>query len=244
MLAKQDWRILTNPDSLVARVYKARYFPHDDILNSKKGYNPSYAWRSIHNSLEVIRKGTIWRVGNGRKIHLWEDKWLPMPTTFKVISPPSYFRDFPMVSSLIDEDTKWWKADIVYSLFLPFEANTILSIPLSYILPEDILIWTGNKHGTFTVKSAYHIALSMVIPPDEDECSSNSSNSLIWKRIWHQKVPPKLKVFAWRICVNGLPTMENLSHRGITCSSFCPIYDKAIETTTHALFYCDHAKLT
>ena len=67
MLAKQDWRILTNPDSLVARVYKARYFPHDDILNSKKGYSPSYAWRSIHNSLEVIRKGTIWRVGNGVK---------------------------------------------------------------------------------------------------------------------------------------------------------------------------------
>ena len=84
----------------------------------------------------------------------------------------------------------------------------------------------------------------MVIPPDEGECSSNSSKSLIWKRIWPQKVPPKLKVFAWRFCVNGLPTMENLSHRGIACSRFCPIYDKAIETTRHALFHCDHAKLT
>ena len=100
-----------------------------------------------------------------------------------------------MVSSFIDEDTKWWKVDVVRSLFLPFEANTILSIPLSYNLPEGSLIWTGYKHGTFTVKSAYHIALSMVIPPNEGECSSNSSKSLIWKRIWHQKVPPKLKVF-------------------------------------------------
>ena len=44
MLAKQGWRILTNPYSLVAWVYKARYFPCDDILNSKKGYSPSYAW--------------------------------------------------------------------------------------------------------------------------------------------------------------------------------------------------------
>ena len=43
MLAKQGWRILTNPDSLVARVFKAKYFPYDDILNSKKGSNPSYA---------------------------------------------------------------------------------------------------------------------------------------------------------------------------------------------------------
>ena len=44
MLAKQGWRILTNRDSLVARVFKAKYCPYDDILNSKKGSNPSYAW--------------------------------------------------------------------------------------------------------------------------------------------------------------------------------------------------------
>lgn len=65
MLAKQGWRILKNPDTLMAWVYKARYFPFDDVLNSKKGSNPSYAWRSIHNSLDVIKKGTRWWVGNG-----------------------------------------------------------------------------------------------------------------------------------------------------------------------------------
>ena len=58
MLAKQGWRILTNPNSLMARVYKAKYIPHVDVLNSKKGSNLSYAWCSIYNSLEVIRKGT------------------------------------------------------------------------------------------------------------------------------------------------------------------------------------------
>ena len=87
MLAKQGWRILTNPKSLMARVYKAKYLPHDEVLNSKKGSNPSYAWRCIHNNLEVIRKGTRWRVGNGRRIHIWDNKWLPTPTTHKVISP-------------------------------------------------------------------------------------------------------------------------------------------------------------
>ena len=87
ILAKQGWRILQNTNSLVARVYKARYFPSNYVLNSKKDSNPSYAWRSIYNSLEVIRKGTRWRVGNGRRIHIREDKWLPTPTTYKVISP-------------------------------------------------------------------------------------------------------------------------------------------------------------
>lgn len=145
MLAKQGWRILTNPNSLVARVLKARYFPHDDIINSKKGSSPPYAWRSIHNSLEVLKKGTRQRLGNGRRIHIWEDKWLPTPTSYKVISPPANFEDFPMVSSLIDLDSRWWKAYLVRSLFLPFKASTILKISLSYNLLKERQPNLGRK---------------------------------------------------------------------------------------------------
>ena len=60
MLGKQAWRILTNLDSLIARIYKAKFFPSSNILSAKISSNPSYAWRSIHSSLEVIRKGTRW----------------------------------------------------------------------------------------------------------------------------------------------------------------------------------------
>ena len=111
MLAKQAWRILTNPTSLIARVLKARYFPSGDILSATLGSNPSYSWRSIFNSLEVIKKGTRWRVGNGKQIHIWDDKWLPTPTTHKVITPPNNLFLFPMVSSLID---------VIRATFLPF----------------------------------------------------------------------------------------------------------------------------
>ena len=140
MLAKQGWRILTNPDSLMARVFKVKYFPFDDVLNFKKGSNPSYAWRSIHNSLKVIRRGIRWRVGNGRRIHIWDDRWLPTPTTYKVISPQANYGDFPVVSSFIDNDTRWWKVDVINATFLPREVSTILKIPLNDNLPEDCLI--------------------------------------------------------------------------------------------------------
>ena len=63
-----------------------------------------------------------------------------------------------MVSSLINPTTKWWRADVINSTFLPFEAETILKIPLSRSLLEDKLIWLGNNQGVFTVKSAFHIA--------------------------------------------------------------------------------------
>ena len=140
LLAKQAWRILTNPGSIVARILKPKYFPFCDILHANLGNSPSYTWRSIFNSLEVLRCGTRWSVGNGWLIHIWDDKWLPNPTTYKVISPPRPFEDYPMVSSLIDSVTRWWKLGVVRALFLPFEANTILKIPLCYNLPEDKLI--------------------------------------------------------------------------------------------------------
>ena len=37
MLAKQAWRILTNPTSLIARVFKTCYFPSADILSATLG---------------------------------------------------------------------------------------------------------------------------------------------------------------------------------------------------------------
>ena len=88
MLAKQGWRLVLNPDSLVARIYKAKYYQHGDVFKAKLVSNPSYAWRSIMNGLEMVKRVTRWRVGNGNLIHIWEDKWLPIPSTYKVIPPP------------------------------------------------------------------------------------------------------------------------------------------------------------
>ena len=157
MLAKQGWRMLFNPSSLMTRLYKAKYFPNGDILNVNLGSQPSYAWKSIHRSLEILKQGTRWRVGSGKTIHIWDDKWLPTPTTYKVISPRKDFGDFPMVSALIDQDMMSWRRDRLERIFLPFEVETILNVPISYHAQEDQLIWVGNKSGVFTVKSAYYV---------------------------------------------------------------------------------------
>ena len=89
-----------------------------------------------------------------------------------------------MVSSLIDEDKKWRKANAIKALFLPFEANSILKIPLSYNLPNDELIWVGNKRGSLTVKSAYYIAAKIVDSSEEGESSIRDSRSQLWKKMW------------------------------------------------------------
>lgn len=56
-------------------------------------------------------------------------------------------------------------------MFLPLEADTIQNMPLGYNLPDDKLIWTGNRKGDFTVKSAYYITLSLVEAEEMGESS-------------------------------------------------------------------------
>ena len=235
LLAKQLWRILQNPNTLVARVLRARYFPTGDILNVNIGNSPSYSWKSIHSSLKVIRKGTRWRVGNGKLIHVWDDKWLPTPTTYKIISPPNNIPLFPMVSSLIDPMTKWWNVSTIRASFLPFEVETILKIPLSHDLPEDKIIWIGNNRGNFTVKSAYHLALNLLDSDGNEECSTGDPCKLIWRKLWRLNLHPKIKIFAWRACINSLPTMEAINHRGISHSMICPVCKNEAKSIDHAL---------
>lgn len=91
-------------------------------------------------------------MGNGKLIHIWEDRWLPTPSTYRVVSPPSSALEFPMVSSLIDTDTKWWRVDLLSVAFLPLEADTIRKIPLCHKIPEYKLIWIGNKRATSQLK--------------------------------------------------------------------------------------------
>lgn len=58
MLAKQAWRVITNPDSLVARIYKARYFPFGSFWTAAEHATPSYSWRSLFAARDLLCKGT------------------------------------------------------------------------------------------------------------------------------------------------------------------------------------------
>ena len=241
LLAKQAWKILTNPSSLVAHILKAKYFPYCDVLNASLCSNPSYTWRSIHNSLNVLKSGTRWRVANGRRIHIWDDKWLPSPSTFKVITPSRITEDYPMVSSLIDLNTRWWKIDYIRALFLPVDVEAILKIPLSFNMPDDRIIWIGNKKGEFTVKSVYFVAVNLLESAEIVECSPGDPFLPLWKKLWKLDLPEKVKIFAWRACLNGLPTLVSLHLRGMCANTFCLVCDEEVECLNHCLITCDYA---
>ncbi|EOY30823.1 Ribonuclease H-like superfamily protein [Theobroma cacao] len=72
MLAKQGWKLQLQVPTLAYKVLKERYFHTTDFLNALIGTNPSYLWRSIRESQQLIR---IWRVSEliDQRTMTWND---------------------------------------------------------------------------------------------------------------------------------------------------------------------------
>ncbi|XP_042942857.1 uncharacterized mitochondrial protein AtMg00310-like [Carya illinoinensis] len=87
LLSKQGWRILQNPTSLAAKVLKQKYFSKTNLLEAQLGSRPSFAWRGIQAGLRILKKGLLWRVGSGSKVHIWKDSWVPSLPAFQITSP-------------------------------------------------------------------------------------------------------------------------------------------------------------
>lgn len=65
-----------NPQSLLARAFKANYYRHSDFLEAKSYSTSSYGWRSIIQIQDLLRKGLKWIVGNREKIRVRKDNWI------------------------------------------------------------------------------------------------------------------------------------------------------------------------
>ena len=65
LLAKQVWRMIHNLESLCFKVFKAKFFLDCSILKDRESTQGSYAWKSILGAWDVIKKGMVWRIGNG-----------------------------------------------------------------------------------------------------------------------------------------------------------------------------------
>ncbi|KAA3472112.1 reverse transcriptase [Gossypium australe] len=152
LLAKQAWRLFAQPDCLLAKVLKARYYPKTNFLSAKVGSYPSFTWRSICGARELIAAGLCWRIGNGKSINIWNDPWVP-GTGQSCLSVQNMNIHWQTVNQLIDEQSFTWKKDIIHKLVDCDKAKRILNIPLARSDEEDLLVWRHDNTGVYSVKS-------------------------------------------------------------------------------------------
>uniref|UniRef100_A0A803QPB9 Reverse transcriptase zinc-binding domain-containing protein n=1 Tax=Cannabis sativa TaxID=3483 RepID=A0A803QPB9_CANSA len=200
-LGKQGWRLLTKKDTLLERIYKARYYPNGSFLQAKLGQNPSFIWRSIWEAQALVRNGARRSIGSGASVSILLDPWLPMGSNPFVILDHQGLVD-KKVASLMSVGEKSWDLEILDDMFVERDKNLIMSIQLSDSTEEDLWYWHMEHSGLYTVKSVYkflQFAAGNWLHLEEDNC---------WKKLWKLDVPPKVQHFLWRACTSCLPTKD------------------------------------
>ena len=111
--------------------------------------------------LEVIKKGSYWRIGDGNSVRIWHNKWIPDLHEHKLtISPPHFDNPIELVSELIDWNTNTWNLEAIEQWISPLEKRAIQSIYLLESGVQDELIWCHATNGEYSVKFSYHLLSS------------------------------------------------------------------------------------
>ena len=151
------------------------------------------------------------------------------------------------MASLIVQERAEWDVALIRRSFLPYEADVILSIPISPMNPSDSQVWAKSPNGIFTVKSAHRVAAKYLDDlkgrEESPGYSNNSKMTAIWKVVCNLKCLNKIKHFMWRACTNVLPMKQCLLHRKVITEDKCDFCAKS-ESSGHALWGCLIAKET
>ena len=122
------------------------------------------------------------------------------------------------------------------------DAEAICRIPLSHRQVPDSLYWLHTKDGVYSCKSGYQVARRLLREDGWTKCSSGPNGMQVWSKLWHLRVPNKIKVFGWRACQEILPTRVNLAKRRIIPDNLCHCCRSCPETGVHALWECGAAQ--
>ena len=243
LLAKQAWRLLDNPDSLCATILRAKYFPDGDLMNASLKKGSSFTWQSIMAGVDSLKKGYIWRVGNGQNIDIWRDAWIPNGANRKIITPRRG-QLLTKVADLIDPINNCWDEDLVRQTLWPIDVQRVLTIPLPTYNMSDFIAWSFTKNGLFTVRSAYleEWKAQHGRKLQHSDGIGGINVNTIWSKIWKLSCPAKVKIFIWRTLHGTLPCRVTLANRHMKVSPTCPSCSNGHEDTKHLLFLCQKAK--
>ncbi|KAM5553802.1 hypothetical protein ABKV19_025832 [Rosa sericea] len=239
MLVKQAWRVITNPSSLIARLYKAKYFPDGSFWSARSHDSPSYSWRSIFSTRELLKDSSYWQIGDGEMVDIWSDSWIPELPSGKPSRNGIALADVTKVQDLIGA-SGIWNASLIRSLFQVEEAEVILNIPLSSRAVSDRLVWKLERDGKFSVKSAYRLSFT------NSNCRSSFTlpvNGGFWKKLWKVMVPNVAKIYIWKVCHDILPSLERLVSKCVVLESqLCVLCGVSVESTLHICRDCPYTK--
>jgi hypothetical protein len=189
----------------------------------------------------LLREGLIWRVGDGRSINIWGDRWIPSPTTNAIYSPNRLLPMDAKVCCLFGEGNQGWNVPLLQELFNNEEVIQICSVIHYNGRQPDSLIWNGTRNGFFSVRSAYHLGKDIMERRHSSGLRGPRAGE-VWRKIWRVRGPKVVQVFLWKACHDILPTWVNFHCRKIIDDLLCPLCLQEEETTGHIFWSCPSAQ--
>ncbi|KAK6141384.1 hypothetical protein DH2020_024875 [Rehmannia glutinosa] len=147
LLAKQLWRVITQPNLLMSRIIKAKYFPRIPIFSAVAKPTDSWLWKGWISSLPTLLLGARFQVGDGKSIRIWESPWIPKVPSFKPVRIGNVGADLVWIRELLNEEGNAWNHSLVSAVFSHDDAKCILAIPICSTGSKDRIFWHFDKKG-------------------------------------------------------------------------------------------------
>ncbi|KAH1038227.1 hypothetical protein J1N35_039970 [Gossypium stocksii] len=209
------------------------YFSDWDVLHPKAVDKPS-SWTSILHAVKALETGFGWKIGNGMTIRFGFDRW-----GFEDLDGNSLRASFNGIwDSLVSE---LWRSNLcvgdrdqVEELYGDRLCDHIYALPTIQHGPPDRIVWFHNKSECYSSNFGYSwlILKKMGYGP----------HRLFWRTIWKLHVLPKIRIFAWRVGHNLLPTNVKMASIFHDFDCTCHRCEIGNVTIIHALRDCPKAR--
>ncbi|RVW77934.1 putative ribonuclease H protein [Vitis vinifera] len=181
-----NWRFATEREVLWKKVISHKHGVEEGgwCTLAERGRHGVGLWKAIRKEWLGMYSSLAFRVGNGRRVRFWKDKWC---------GDEPLYESFPSLFAISQAKDAWvsevWNPD---GFMLKIQAFRVQRVN------EDKIVWTTSKSGVFSVKSLYAIL------------EPGGSAMFPYVGIWKASVPPKVAFFAWEASWGKILTLDQL----------------------------------
>ncbi|KAL1062147.1 hypothetical protein V6Z11_D13G062700 [Gossypium hirsutum] len=224
LLGRQVWRLINNKDTLCYCVLCSKYFSDGDVL----------PLRRILHVVKALKTRFGWQIGDGMtarfKVDIWgfEGDGNSLKTSFNGIRGG-------LVSELWRLNSCVWNRDRVEELYGDRLSDHLCILPIVQHGPPDQIVWFHNKFRSYSSKSGYSWLILKKM--------GYSPHRLFWRTIWKLHVLSKIRIFAWKVNHNLLPTNVKMALIFQGSDWVCHRCGLEDETIIHALRDCPKARV-
>jgi hypothetical protein len=89
----------------------------------------SYTWRSIIHGRQLLEKGLIWRIGDGKRVEIQRDNWIPRASIQRPLGiQPG--KEAKTISEFLLQGRGGWNEEKLRDTFFESDVTDILSVPV------------------------------------------------------------------------------------------------------------------